>query len=101
MVVDCLSPEPETQLYFAHKLGLICIFRTEAGDGDPIPLNEGEVIIWKTKDFDEIRIEWVDRCAQNFQLQICRQPQNVDCRSFDVSAPGDATEAYPSQGSML
>jgi len=71
-------------------------FRTSAGDDAPIPLNEAEVVVWKTKDFDEIRIEWIDRCAKSYRLQICRQPENVDCRSFDVDAP-DTSDAYPSR----
>ena len=59
-------------------------------------LEEGEVIVWKNKDFDEIRVEWSDRCLPGYKLEVCRQPQDTDCQSYEVPA-NDQADSYPSQ----
>jgi hypothetical protein len=71
------------------------LLRTTAGEGPPVPLDEAEVVVWKNRDFDEIRIEWADRCSvDGYRLEMCRQPDTVECRNFDVKSP---TDGYPMQ----
>jgi hypothetical protein len=62
------------------------------------------VVIWQTKDMGEIRIEWPDRCSTaGYRIQICRQPGDADCRSFDVDMAGapEVSEAPGSNPSQL
>lgn len=61
-----------------------------------MPLEDGEVIVWKNKDFDEVRVEWSDRCLPSYQLEVCRLPQDADCRTFKVPA-ADLEDTCPSQ----
>ena len=72
------------------------LHRTLPGDGPSLALEEGEVVVWKSRDFDEIKIEFADRCARNgYSVQVCRLPNtDSDCQLYDTPT---FEETHPTQ----